>query len=45
MNDLMLTTLGAVAEFEKELISERVRDGMARARNVNKKIGRPVFLE
>ena len=41
MNDFMLATLGAAAEFERELISERVRDGMARARNENKKIGRP----
>ena len=39
MNDFMLAILGAAAEFERELISERVRDGMARARNENKKIG------
>jgi DNA invertase Pin-like site-specific DNA recombinase len=45
MNDFMLAILGAAAEFERELISERVRDGMARARNENKKIGRPVVLE
>ncbi len=45
MNDFMLAILGAAAEFEKELNSERVRDGMARARNENKKIGRPVILE
>ena len=45
MNDFMLAILGAAAEFERELISERVRDGMARARNENKKIGRPVILE
>ena len=37
--------LGAAAEFERELTSERVRDGMARARNENKKIVRPVVLE
>ena len=41
----MLAILGAAAEFERELISERVRDGMARARNENKKIGRPVVME
>lgn len=41
----MLPILGAVAEFERELISERVRDRMASARNENKKIGRPVVLE
>ncbi len=45
MNDFMLAILGAAAEFERELISERVRDGMARARNEHKKIGRPVILE
>ena len=45
MNDFMLAILGAAAEFERELISERVRDGMARARNENKKIGSPVILE
>jgi DNA invertase Pin-like site-specific DNA recombinase len=45
MNDFMLSILGAAAEFERELISERVRDGMARARKENKKIGRPVVLE
>ncbi len=45
MNDFMLAILGAAAEFERELISERVRDGMARARNENKKIGRPVIIE
>ena len=27
------------------MISERARDGMARARNENKKIGRPIVLE
>ena len=45
MNDFILAILGAAAEFERELISERVRDGMARARNENKKIGRPVIIE
>ena len=28
MNDFMLATFGAAAEFERELISERVEDGM-----------------
>ena len=41
MNDFILAILGAAAEFERELISERVRDGMARTRNENKKIVRP----
>ena len=44
INDFMLAILGAATEFERELILERVRDGMARARNENKKIGRPVVL-
>jgi len=44
-NDFMLNILGAAAEFERELISERVRDGMARAKKEHKKIGRPVVLE
>ncbi len=45
MNDFMLAILGAAAEFERELISERVRYGMARARKENRKIGRPEILE
>ena len=32
MNDFMLAILGAAAEFERELISERVRDGLTRAK-------------
>ena len=45
MNDFMLTILGAAAEFERELISERVKDGMARAKSEKKRIGRPGALE
>lgn len=45
MNDFMLAILGAAAEFERELISERVKDGLERAKRENKKIGRPVILE
>jgi DNA invertase Pin-like site-specific DNA recombinase len=41
MTRLMLTMLGAVAEFERELISERTRLGMAKAREDGKHIGRP----
>lgn len=37
---LMLTVLGAVAEFERELIRERTRSGMATARAKGKHIGR-----
>ena len=45
MTDFMLATFGAAAEFERELISERVGDGMVRARKENKKIGRSVILQ
>ena len=40
MGDFMLGILGAAAQFERELISERVRDGMARAKRQGKLIGR-----
>ena len=33
--------LGSIAEFERELVVERVRSGMARAKANNVKIGRP----
>lgn len=36
----MLTILSAVAELERELISERTKDGLARAEKEGKKIGR-----
>ena len=42
MNDFMLAILGAAAEFERELISERVKDGMARARKEGKLVGRGI---
>lgn len=45
INDFMLAILGAAAEFERELISERVRDGMASARSEHKRTGRPEILE
>jgi DNA invertase Pin-like site-specific DNA recombinase len=35
------TVLGAVAEFELELIRERTRDGLARAKDKGKRLGRP----
>jgi len=41
MGRMMITILGAVAEFERELISERVKDGMARAKAEGKHVGRP----
>ncbi len=38
---LTMNVLGAVAEFERELIRERTREGMARARIQGKQIGHP----
>ena len=38
---LMLNLLGSLAEFELELISERVKAGMAAAKRRGKQIGRP----
>ncbi|PKB63201.1 MAG: resolvase [SAR202 cluster bacterium Io17-Chloro-G1] len=38
---LMLTMLAAIAEFELELIRERVKAGMDRARKQGMRIGRP----
>jgi DNA invertase Pin-like site-specific DNA recombinase len=38
---LLLNLLAAVAEFELEMIRERVKAGMDRARRQGKRIGRP----
>jgi DNA invertase Pin-like site-specific DNA recombinase len=38
---MVLTFLGAIAEFERETIVERVRAGISRARSQGVKIGRP----
>jgi len=38
---LLTTVLGAVAEFERDLTTERVKEGLARARRDGKKLGRP----
>lgn len=38
---LVITIIAAVAEFERELIAARVRDGMARAKAEGKHVGRP----
>jgi len=38
---LLFTVLGAVAELELELIRERTKDGLARARAQGKRLGRP----
>ncbi|MFH2050922.1 MAG: recombinase family protein [bacterium] len=42
---LFVTMLGAVAEFERDLIRERVCDGLAKARRNGKKLGRPRIPE
>lgn len=39
---LQLHVLGAIAEFERARIQERVRAGLARARAQGKRLGRPV---
>jgi DNA invertase Pin-like site-specific DNA recombinase len=38
---LLFHIVGAVAQFERDLISERVRAGLAHARAIGKHIGRP----
>jgi len=38
---LLFNVVGAVAQFERDLIAERVRAGMAHARAIGKQIGRP----
>lgn len=42
---LLLTILAAVAEFERGLISDRVREGMTNARRKGAHIGRPAATE
>lgn len=44
MSDLIPNILGSVAEFERGLIAERVRAGMARAKLQGKRLGRPEKL-
>ena len=38
---LVFNIIGAVAEFERDIIGERVRAGLANARRNGKKLGRP----
>lgn len=38
---LTFHVLGAVAEFEREMLRERVRAGMAQAKRAGKRVGRP----
>jgi DNA invertase Pin-like site-specific DNA recombinase len=40
---LTFQILGAVAEFERELLRERVRAGMAQAKRTGKHVGRPAL--
>ena len=40
---LTFQILGAVAEFEREMLRERVRAGMAQARRTGKRMGRPAL--
>ncbi len=40
MNKLMLQMMGAFAEFERALIRERQREGIAKAKQMGKQIGR-----
>jgi DNA invertase Pin-like site-specific DNA recombinase len=40
---LTFQILGAVAGFERELLRERVKAGMAQARRAGKRIGRPAL--
>jgi DNA invertase Pin-like site-specific DNA recombinase len=42
---LLLTILAAVAEFERGLISERVREGMSNARRKGARIGWPSAVD
>jgi len=41
MGKAMFTVISAIAEFERSLISERVRSGLAKARAQGKILGRP----
>src|SRR5713226_7373089 len=41
VGQLLFHIVGAVAQFERDLIAERVRAGMAHARAMGKHIGRP----
>ncbi|MCU1250087.1 MAG: Resolvase domain [Edaphobacter sp.] len=40
---LTFQVLGAVAEFEREMLRERVKAGMAQARRAGKRMGRPAL--
>ena len=42
MYKFLLTTLGAVAEMEREIANERVREGIAKARKHGTRSGKPI---
>jgi DNA invertase Pin-like site-specific DNA recombinase len=44
MSRLLLTMLSAVAEFERDLVVERTRLGLANARRAGRRLGRPPVL-
>jgi len=44
MGKMVFTMVGAIAEFERELIRERVQAGVDRARKQGKRLGRPSVL-
>jgi DNA invertase Pin-like site-specific DNA recombinase len=41
MGELMFQIIGAISQFERSLIAERVRSGLANARAKGKVLGRP----
>ncbi|WP_259368085.1 recombinase family protein [Colwellia sp. BRX8-9] len=45
MNNLMLTLLGAVYQFEREMLLERQREGIAKAKQAGKYKGKPNTIE
>ena len=45
MNNLMLTLLGAVYQFEREMILERQKEGIAKAKLAGKYKGKPNTIE
>lgn len=45
MNTLMLNLLGSVYQFEREMMLERQREGIAKAKSAGKYKGRPLSVE
>ena len=44
MGNFFLTVLGSLAQFEREIMRERINAGIARAKSQGKKMGRPSKL-